>query len=80
MFYMLLFYGMQNIGETIMIVNVEREPNRSLYYLGGILLTILEQKRVIPIDWLFILSLIKIKEGKVYYENKKVNSTQNTAF
>ena len=47
MFYMLLFYGMQNIGETIMIVNVEREPNRSLYYLGGILLTILEQRKVI---------------------------------
>ena len=104
MFYMLLFYGMQYIGETIMIVNVEREPNRSLYYLGGILLTVLEQRKVIPIeeillevqqqintkihvdfiyyalDWLFILSLIKIKEGKVYYENKKVNSTQNTAF
>lgn len=87
-----------------MIVNVERAPDRSLYYLGGILLTILEQRRIIPIeeilseiqkqinekihidfiyyalDWLFILSLVKIKEGKVYYENKEVNSTQNTAF
>lgn len=104
MLYMLLFYGMQNIGETIMIVNVEREPNRSLYYLGGILLSILERRKVIPIeemlievqqqindkihvdfiyyalDWLFLLSLIKIEEGRVYYENKKVNSTQNAAF
>lgn len=87
-----------------MIVNVERAPDRSLYYLGGVLLTILEQRRIIPIeeilseiqkqinekihvdfiyyalDWLFILSLVKIKEGKVYYENKEVNSTQNTTF
>lgn len=87
-----------------MIVNVEREPNRSLYYLGGILLSILEQRKVMPmeemlievqqqmnekiyvdfiyytLDWLFLLSLIKIEEGRVYYENKKVNSTQNTAF
>lgn len=87
-----------------MIVNVEREPNRSLYYLGGILLSILEQRKDMPmeemlievqqqmnekihvdfiyytLDWLFLLSLIKIEEGRVYYENKKVNSTQNTAF
>lgn len=87
-----------------MIVNVERKPNRSLYYLGGILLSILERRKVIPmeellievqqqinekihvdfiyyaLDWLFLLSLIKIEEGKVYYENKKVNSTQNAAF
>lgn len=87
-----------------MIVNVEREPNRSLYYLGGILLSILEQRKVMPmeemlsevqqqinekihvdfiyyaLDWLFLLALIKIEGGKVYYENKKVNSTQNTAF
>lgn len=87
-----------------MIVNVEREPNRSLYYLGGILLSILEQRKVMPmeellievqqqinekihvdfiyyaLDWLFLLSLIKMEEGRVYYENKKVNSTQNTTF
>lgn len=87
-----------------MIVNVEREPNRSLYYLGGILLSILEQRKVMPmeellievqqqinekihvdfiyyaLDWLFLLSLIKIEEGRVYYENKEVNSTQNTTF
>jgi hypothetical protein len=48
MFYMLLFYGMQNIGETIMIVNVEREPNRSLYYLGG--------NYICLFDYLFISS------------------------
>ena len=70
MFYVLLLYGMQNIGETIMIVNVQQQINEKInvdfiYY---------------ALDWLFILSLIKIKEGKVYYENKKVNSTQNTAF
>lgn len=87
-----------------MIVNVEREPNFSLYYLGGVLLNILEQVKVMPIeellsesqkclekkvhvdfvyyalDWLFLLSLVKVEEGKVYYENKKVNSTQNKAF
>ena len=72
-----------------MIVNVEREPNRSLYYLGGILLSILEQRKVMPmeemlikvqqqmdekihvdfiyytLDWLFLLSLIKIEEKRV---------------
>lgn len=87
-----------------MIVNNERDPELSLYYLGGIYLNILEQKKVISIenlfsetqvklnkkihidflyyalDWLFLLSLIKLKEGKVYYENKKINSTQNGAF
>ena len=87
-----------------MIVNVEREPNRSLYYLGGILLFILEQRKSMPLeelllevqkqvnekihvdfiyyalDWLFLLSLIKVEEGKVYYENTKIKSAQNTAF
>ncbi len=82
-----------------MIVNVEREPNRSLYYLGGLLLFILKQKKVMSmekvlsevqqhfnekihvdfiyyaLDWLFLLSLIKIEGGKVYYENKKVTNT-----
>lgn len=86
-----------------MIVNIERESSLSLYYLGGIILSILEQKIVISIeeiilevqqkidkklhvdfiyyalDWLFLLDLIKIEEGKVYYENKKINSTQNKA-
>lgn len=82
-----------------MIVNVEREPNRSLYYLGGLLLFILKQKKVMSmekvlsevqqhlnekihvdfiyyaLDWLFLLSLIKIEGGRVYYENKKVTNT-----
>lgn len=86
-----------------MIINVEREPDLSLYYLGGILLSIIEPKKVMSIeeillevqqqidkrihvdfiyyalDWLFLLTLIKIEEGKVYYENKKINSTQNEA-
>ncbi len=84
-----------------MIINIEREPDLSLYYLGGIILSFLEEKKIIPIeevflkiqqqiqknihadfiyytlDWLFLLSLIKIKEGKVYYENKKINSIQD---
>ena len=95
---------MQNIGETIMIVNAEREPDFSLYYLGSILLEILENTAVIPIeellsetkkrlnreihidflyyalDWLYLLSLVSIREGKMYYDNKKINSTQNKTF
>ncbi len=87
-----------------MIINIEREPDFSLYYLGGILLNILEQVTIMPIeellsesqksmgkrihidflyyalDWLFLLSLVRIEEGKVYYENKKIDSTQNKAF
>ncbi|MCJ7837138.1 hypothetical protein MUB23_17320 [Cuneatibacter sp. NSJ-177] len=81
-----------------MIINVERAPELSLYYLGGIILKILNKDLVIGIDellakvkleidenihidflyytldWLFLLSLIKLDEGKVYYANKKVNS------
>lgn len=87
-----------------MIVNIERETELSLYYLGSILLKILEEVKVILIedllqkvqneldkkvhvdflyyalDWLFILSLISIKEGKVYYEDKKIDSTKNKTF
>ena len=87
-----------------MIVNAEREPDYSLYYLGSILLKILESTDVMPIeellsetknrlnkeihidflyytiDWLFLLSLVSIREGRVYYDNKKINSTQNKAF
>lgn len=36
-----------------MIVNNERDPELSLYYLGGIYLNILEQKKVISIENLF---------------------------
>lgn len=87
-----------------MIVNAEREPDLSLYYLGGVLLEILEREKVIPleellcevrnrlkkqihidflyytIDWLFLVSLVRIKGGKVYYENKKTDSTKNQTF
>lgn len=87
-----------------MIVNAEREPDLSLYYLGGVLLEILERENVIPLeellcevqkrlkkkvhvdfmyytlDWLFLLSLVRIKGGKVYYENKKTDSTKNQTF
>ena len=87
-----------------MILNSQRQPDFSLYYLGGVVLKILEQIKVISIeellskvqqhvekrihvdfiyyalDWLFLLGLVKIEEGKVYYENKKINSTQNETF
>lgn len=87
-----------------MIVNAEREPDYSLYYLGSILLEILESTDVMPIeellskakerlnkeihidflyyalDWLYLLSLVSIREGKVYYDHKKINSTQNKTF
>ena len=84
-----------------MIVNIEREPDMSLYYLGSVLIQFLEQVKAVSIeellqemqnelgqklhvdflyyalDWLFLLSLVRIEEGKVYYEDKKVNSTQD---
>lgn len=87
-----------------MILNSQRQPDFSLYYLGGALLKILEEIKVIPIedlleevqhhlkkrvhvdfiyyalDWLYLLELVKVAEGKVYYENKKTNSTQNKTF
>ena len=87
-----------------MIINVEREPELSLYYLGSIILKILVQSQAIQIedllnkvqnklskkihvdfiyyalDWLFLLSLVRIVEGNVYYENKKTDSTKNKAF
>lgn len=84
-----------------MIVNIEREPDMSLYYLGSVLIQFLEQVKTVSIeellqemqnelgqklhvdflyyalDWLFLLSLVRIEEGKVSYEDKKVNSTQD---
>ena len=87
-----------------MILNSQRQPEFSLYYLGGVLLKILEQVKVISIenlleksqqhlkekvhvdfiyyalDWLYLLELVRVKEGRVYYENKKTNSTQNETF
>ena len=52
-----------------MIVNIEREPNRSLYYLGGILLFILEQRKVISIEEVLIEVQQQINEkiGFFYY-------------
>lgn len=42
-----------------MIINVEREPNLSLYYLGGILLTLLKKKKELPIEEV----ILEIKES-----------------
>lgn len=82
-----------------MIINIEREPYLSLYYLGSVFMTILREARVMPIeelfveiqnnfeqkihvdflyyalDWLFLLSLVKVEEGSVYYEDSKVDCT-----
>lgn len=87
-----------------MIINSQRQPDFSLYYLGALLLKYLEQDKVIPIDdllervqeqlekrvhidfmyyaldWLYLLELVRVEEGKVYYENKKISSTQNETF
>ena len=87
-----------------MIINSQRQPDFSLYYLGALLLKNLEQDKVIPIDdlleraqeqlekrvhidfmyyaldWLYLLGLVRVEEGKVYYENKKISSTQNETF
>ena len=32
------------------------------------------------LDWLYLLELVEVKEGRVYCENKKVNSIQTGAF
>lgn len=87
-----------------MILNSQRQPDFSLYYLGGMLLEILEKQKILSIeelleesqqriekkvhvdfiyyalDWLYLLDLVKIEEGKVYYEIKKTDSTQNKTF
>lgn len=72
-----------------MIINVDRDPTLSLYYLGGVVLDILNNsKRETPdklfeklkekigrsihidffyytLDWLFLLSLITLKDGVI---------------
>ena len=87
-----------------MIINSQRQPYMSLYYLGGLILDFLKKSEAIPIDdlfmniqkklkeqvhvdfmyyaldWLYLLGLVEVKEGRVYYENKKVNSIQTGAF
>lgn len=84
-----------------MIINFEREPYLSLYYLGSIVIEILynnseyllddlyeELKKKInhnihidffyyTLDWLYIQSLVELKNRKVIYVNRKINSTQN---
>lgn len=104
MLYLLLFYGMQDIGETDMIINSQRQPDFSLYYLGSLMLDFLKKSEAVPIDdlfinvqkkvkeqvhvdfmyyaldWLYLLGLVEMKEGRVYYENKKVNSIQTGTF
>ncbi len=86
---MLLFHEMQNIGEAVMIINPERSPSLSLYYLGSLVLKILLEKDNILIenlyetlqlklglelhidffyyalDWLYIISAIKLDEEMV---------------
>lgn len=44
---------MQVVGETIMIINFERNPTVSLYYLGSIVLEILLKKDKISIEDLY---------------------------
>lgn len=72
-----------------MIINPERKPALSLYYLGGVVLKILLEKNneqieslfeltkksleedlhvdffYYTLDWLYILSLIKLENGRV---------------
>ena len=50
---MLLFHEMQNIGDTVMIINPERSPSLSLYYLGSIVLKILLENDNLSIENLF---------------------------
>lgn len=84
-----------------MIINLEREPELSLYYIGSLILDWLMKEKSMPLeqllyriqntyndkihvdfiyyalDWLYVMSLIKMEGGKVYYENREINSTKN---
>ncbi len=89
-----------------MIVNIERKPTLSLYYIGGLVLNVLlsnsgehieslyqitketmDQELHIDffyyaLDWLFLLSKIKLENGRIYlcktggsiYANSQINS------
>ena len=46
-----------------MIINIEREPKYSLYYLGGIILESLLDKNSAKIDELYNLCLINVDEN-----------------
>lgn len=72
-----------------MIINIDREPELSLYYLGSVVLQILFENSTVhldglyikmqkalnreiqidfyyyTLDWLYMLSLIKLDEGKI---------------
>lgn len=83
-----------------MIINFEREPYLSLYYLGAVVIEILlynnseyllddlyeELKKktnhnihidffYYTLDWLYIQSLVELKNRKVIYVNRKTYST-----
>ena len=89
MFCLLLLHEMQDTGEADMIINSERKPTLSLYYLGSEVLKILvdnNNEQIEPLfellkksieedihidfyyyalDWLYILSIIKMENGRV---------------
>lgn len=50
-----------------MIINVDREPKYSLLYIGGIILSILENKKSICIDELY-LELKKIIDKNLHID------------
>lgn len=87
-----------------MIINIDRNPELSLYYLGAKILNILVEKNSMEIeellqktkeavdvevhvdffyyalDWLYLLGAVKINKGKIYYDNKKINSKEDETF
>lgn len=84
-----------------MIINVEREPALSLYYLGAAVIEILSSNSIFllddlyeelrksikqnihidffyyTLDWLYMQSLIELRDRRVIYVNRKINSAQN---
>lgn len=51
---MLLFCRVQNTGETDMIINLERSPDYSLYYIGGIVVEYLKKHGQTPVEQLYV--------------------------
>lgn len=86
-----------------MIINIERNPELSLYYLGAKIINILkkskstnieellqETKKAVNVemhvdffyyalDWLYLLEVVEIDEGKIRYDNKKTDSKKDAA-
>lgn len=86
-----------------MIINLERAPEFSLYYIGSIVLEIFRKhenekldfnelytltkqnsSKECPIDffcyaldWLYMLSLLTVKEGKFAYAIREASSTED---